>query len=195
VLEPRLQCTHLKRWTISSMVKTDLLKRGAPWTALVLEYRTLPNHLNLAWRHRLSAAFSVGLLVALALRRPAAALVAVGVIFGLNRSFYGLMLRRSGPLAAAAAIGLHIVHYLTAVASVPTGIALYATGRYKRRGPRGRCRSDEAIAPCAYAPLEPSARAPGADSNLHLVTTTAGAPDDATIAGASSAPPGRAVSL
>ncbi|HEV2060815.1 MAG TPA: glycosyltransferase, partial [Solirubrobacteraceae bacterium] len=36
-LDPAVRGTHLKRWTLASMVRTDLASRGAPWVALRLE--------------------------------------------------------------------------------------------------------------------------------------------------------------
>jgi GT2 family glycosyltransferase len=129
VLDPDLLGTHLKRWTIPSMVRTDLLTRGAPWIALALRHRTVPNYLNWGWRHRVSALSSVGVLGALVLQCPEAAVGALGSLVVLNWSFYGLLLRRSGPAIAAAGIGLHVIHHLTAVAAIPTGIAVYIFGR------------------------------------------------------------------
>ena len=37
VLDPAVHGTHLKRWTLRSMVRTDFAARGAPWVALALE--------------------------------------------------------------------------------------------------------------------------------------------------------------
>ena len=37
VLDPAVRGTHLKRWTLRSMLRTDLAARGAPWVALRLE--------------------------------------------------------------------------------------------------------------------------------------------------------------
>ncbi|MDP8968848.1 MAG: glycosyltransferase, partial [Actinomycetota bacterium] len=36
-LDPAVRGTHLKRWTLCSMLRTDLGARGAPWVALRLE--------------------------------------------------------------------------------------------------------------------------------------------------------------
>ena len=46
-LDPAIRGTHLKRWTVASMVGTDLRRRGAPWVELLLEHRSAPTHLNL----------------------------------------------------------------------------------------------------------------------------------------------------
>ena len=39
VLDPAVRGTHLKRWSLRSMVGTDLRRRGVPWTRLQLEAR------------------------------------------------------------------------------------------------------------------------------------------------------------
>ena len=38
VLDPLLQGTHLKRWTLADMVRTDFWQRGVPWVELVLRH-------------------------------------------------------------------------------------------------------------------------------------------------------------
>ena len=53
-LDPDLQGTHLKAWTIPDMVRTDFTRRGVPWLKLMLERRSASSALNLGWRHRLS---------------------------------------------------------------------------------------------------------------------------------------------
>lgn len=39
LLDPSIQGTHLKRWTLTSMWRTDLFDRGIPWMGLLLERR------------------------------------------------------------------------------------------------------------------------------------------------------------
>jgi hypothetical protein len=56
--------THLKAWTFSALVKTDVLDRGIPWTELILRDRFMPNDLNLHLSQRVSVAL-VFILVAL----------------------------------------------------------------------------------------------------------------------------------
>ena len=128
VLDPALLGKHLKRWTLWSMIRTDLLIRGAPWVGLAIRNRTAPPLLNLSWRHRLSAAAAVSSVAAMLLRRPAAAIGGLAILIGLNRSFYGLLLRRRGPVHAVAGIGLHVLHHLVGAAAVPTGILMHVLG-------------------------------------------------------------------
>lgn len=39
ILDPAIQGTHLKRWTLGSVLRTDIVDRGVPWTRLLLERR------------------------------------------------------------------------------------------------------------------------------------------------------------
>jgi GT2 family glycosyltransferase len=127
MLEPAARATHLKRWTLRSMVRTDLAARGAPWVVLQLQ-RGAGDSLNLAWRHRAAAAAAVLATGAAVARRPGFAIVALGAMAGVNTSFYLLLWRCGGLRLALAGVPLHLVHHLTAVASVPAGVALWVRG-------------------------------------------------------------------
>jgi GT2 family glycosyltransferase len=128
-LDPALQGTHLKSWTLTEMLRTDLLRRGVPWVRMLARERSAPAELNLAWRHRTSTVLAVLALAALAARRPAAAAGALAGFVGLNASFYRLLARRRGPAEAVAAVPLHVVHHLTAAAAVPLGAAAHFGSR------------------------------------------------------------------
>jgi hypothetical protein len=121
-LDPAVQGTHLKRWTLLSMLATDVRRRGVPWTALVLSGEAAPSELNLAPRHRASAMAAVVGAGALVARRPLLALGAAGGLLALNWRFYTLVARRRGPLAGALALPLHALHHLSSVATVPAGV-------------------------------------------------------------------------
>lgn len=122
VLDPAIQGTHLKRWTLRSMVVTDVTRRGAPWVALLLRTRRGSTALNLGWRHRVTAAASTIGAIGLLSRRPWTAVAAVGVVASLNHDFYALLARRRGVPDVAAGVALHVVHHLCGVASVPLGV-------------------------------------------------------------------------
>ncbi|MEK6278391.1 MAG: glycosyltransferase family A protein [Actinomycetota bacterium] len=128
VLDPRIQGTHLKAWTVRSMVATDFAGRGVPWVALLLRTRAGGRErvaLNLAPRHRASAAVALTAAAAIATRRPALALGALGALVALNRDLYALLARRRGPAEAVAGVGLHALHHLVGVAAVPAGAIAY----------------------------------------------------------------------
>jgi hypothetical protein len=141
-LDPAVRGTHLKRWTLGGMLRTDLLDRGVPWVELALRTRSFPPTLSLGRRHRLSAAASVALAAGLGTRRPMLAVPAAAVLLAANRDFYALLARRLGPAGAAAGVGLHVLHHLTAAAAVPLGTAAYLLDRA----------AEGAAAPAARAP-------------------------------------------
>jgi GT2 family glycosyltransferase len=129
LLDPTIQGKHLKRWTLTSMVRTDFVHRGSPWVRLLLSSDRASTALNLGWRHRASAAASGAVVLALLLRRPRPAAVAAICLIALNRDFYRLLLAKRGWRQAAAGIPLHLLHHLIGIASVPAGVALYVRDR------------------------------------------------------------------
>jgi GT2 family glycosyltransferase len=133
VLDPTIQAKHLKRWTLTSMLETDLIRRGVPWLRLILEGRADSAALNLSWRHRVGAAASVVLVAALARRKLRFAATALAVLPFVDREFYALLLRRGGPKMLVAGVPLHVLHRLTAVAAVPVALAGHILDRRRRR--------------------------------------------------------------
>jgi glycosyltransferase involved in cell wall biosynthesis len=120
-LDPTIQGKHLKRWTLFGMVHTDLAHRGVPWTRLALRGRATRGELNLSWRHRVSAASSVAIVVSAARRRPATAIASLGLLYTINQRFYRLLASR-GRRYAFSGVGLHIIHHLTGTASLVVGV-------------------------------------------------------------------------
>jgi GT2 family glycosyltransferase len=125
VLDPSIRGTHLKRWSLRSMVDTDLRRRGVPWTRIALEQGGRSQVLNLGWRHRVSALAAVVVAGAALARRPRIALAALALTAWLNRSLYALLARRGGPGLAVAGVGLHLIHQLTAAISAAVGAAAH----------------------------------------------------------------------
>jgi GT2 family glycosyltransferase len=128
-LDPGLLGTHLKSWTLGSMLETDFSRRGVPWVALMLGTDASRSALNLGWRHRASAAAVALGAVALARGRRGTAVAALGALVLLNRDFYALLLRRQGPTGAIAGVGLHALHHATGIAAVPAGVTVYLRDR------------------------------------------------------------------
>jgi glycosyltransferase involved in cell wall biosynthesis len=130
-LEPSVQGTHLKNWSLYSMLRTDLLVRGIPWVGLLIEHRdsASPTALNLGWRHRLSALASLVLVVAVIFRSPLAALAALVLLVALNFDFYRFLARRQGLARALGGVLLHVLHHLVSIAAVPLGVLAYLTRR------------------------------------------------------------------
>lgn len=117
-LDPRLQGTHLKRWTLRGMIGTDLFDRAIPWSRLILdEGASLPSGLNTSLTARLSV-LCVGLLVLTFVAAPfaplSAALLAIMAIVGLtaaNRLFLARLKREAGIGLALVSVPLLAVHY------------------------------------------------------------------------------------
>lgn len=128
-----LLCTHLKRWTVWSMARTDFLYRAVPWTRLIAESGTAPADLNLRGDQRASVALVGTAVVALALATldhrwaavAAAALLAVAIV---NRPLYRFLRRERGIGFALASFPVHLLHFACSGLGflygrlVPTGI-------------------------------------------------------------------------
>jgi hypothetical protein len=138
VLDPLVQGRHLKAWTLPAMMRTDFARRGLPWAELVLEGRGGAGALNLGGRHRLSALASLAVAGGLLARRPRLAGAGAAVLLVLNRRFYALLVRREGPVRAAAGVGLHAVHHLTGIAAAATALARRGSSARPRGSTRAR---------------------------------------------------------
>lgn len=65
-LDAAIQGTHLKDWSLASMVRTDLFKRGIPWIELALQRDGLRDDLNTSLGQRASVAATAVFLLAAA---------------------------------------------------------------------------------------------------------------------------------
>lgn len=114
-IDPALQGRHLKRWTLRSMVVTDVVHRAVPWSRLLLGAGRVPATLNIDWRGRASGVCATAALLSLALLPllPAAliAAVALGAVpVALNAGFFRLCARQGGIAFACACIPLHLLY-------------------------------------------------------------------------------------
>ena len=121
-LDPDLRGTHLKRWTLSTMVRTDFANRGVPWVVLLVETRRVPATLNLGVRERASAVAALAIAYGLARRRPGVFASGIAASAALNLDLLSLLHRRLGVRGAVVGAGLHTLHQLTAIAAVPAGL-------------------------------------------------------------------------
>ena len=114
---PDIQVTHLKRWNISSLLRTDILDRAVPWTRLILSSSHLPSELNLDLKSRISALCIWALLFISGvgfwfhtawLGSFSLLILLVGANFTLYRFFY----ERGGLRFTIGAIALHFLYFL-----------------------------------------------------------------------------------
>ena len=127
VLDPGVRGTHLKHWSLASMVRTDLLQRAIPWTRIQLEEGELSGSLNLGPRQRVAAALSVVFAAGMLARKARIALAAAAGVAVLEAPFLSLLGRREGPLRAALGVPLLILHKLVAVAGFAAGAVAHVT--------------------------------------------------------------------
>lgn len=116
-LDKTIQGTHLKRWSLGSLVHTDVMRRAIPWSRLVLESKTTPATLNLAWPQRVSAALVAVAGASLLVLGNRLELVALTVavltaVLIVNRRLYMFFFHRGGLAFAMACIPLHLLYYL-----------------------------------------------------------------------------------
>jgi glycosyltransferase involved in cell wall biosynthesis len=117
LLDKALQATHLKRWTLRSVIWTDITLRAVPWSHMIVETKNAPDDLNLKRGQRLSVALVMlaCLLLPLSVFRvellalPAAAFL--GVV-ALNRRLFAFFFRQRGLRFAIACIPLHLLYFL-----------------------------------------------------------------------------------
>ncbi len=126
VLDRDVQAKHLKRWTLVSLVLTDIRCRGIPWCRLWQRRGEMPKDLNTRGHHRISTILEYLAVLSLLLAagvgvlgwRQAAlggfllALVFLATAVSLNFDLYRFFARNSGVWFAIRAIPLHLAYYL-----------------------------------------------------------------------------------
>jgi len=121
-VDPALQGTHDKRWTLRSMVATDVLQRALPWARLALRGEGFADDLNVSRRQRL-AVLATGVAGLSALGAPwsgwaaGTALTALGLVIVLNAPWLHFLARRRGIAFALASLPLQLLHHAYSGAS------------------------------------------------------------------------------
>jgi glycosyltransferase involved in cell wall biosynthesis len=116
-LDKTLQATHLKRWTLKTMIKADVIRRALPWSRLILEAREFPNDLNVDVTQRVSVTLvmmGIILLLGGAVWTPLLLVsgMVIPAIIILNRSLFAFFFRQRGLLFACGCIPLYLLYYL-----------------------------------------------------------------------------------
>jgi glycosyltransferase involved in cell wall biosynthesis len=117
LLDKELQVTHLKRWNLFSLIRTDITCRAVPWSRLMLETKNAPGDLNLKSDQKLSVALMglACLLLALAVFQPLSLAGSIAAVLGvlvINRKLYFFFFRQQGFFFAAASTLLHLLYYI-----------------------------------------------------------------------------------
>jgi glycosyltransferase involved in cell wall biosynthesis len=137
-LAKHIQVKHLKRWTLVSLLKTDIFDRALPWTQLIARSGHLPRDLNLRLAGRLSAV-SVYVLAGcllLALVQPWALLgviVSLTLLLLLNRGLYAFFLAERGWWFLIRAMPMHWLYFAYSALVFGVGVILARLGMRGRR--------------------------------------------------------------
>lgn len=127
-LDPALHVTHLKKWTLRSVISTDIKNRAIPWTRLILATGEMPNDLNLRLSQRVAAALAPFALGGMAVAPPllltgilapvgAAALAPAAVSAVMHADMIGWCNQARGPSFAARFWAFHQVHLVYSAAT------------------------------------------------------------------------------
>lgn len=116
-LDRDLQAKHLKRWTLKSVVMTDVFCRAIPWSNLILERDQAVADLNLKFGQRASGglALLVLLLLPLVWLQPMllwGSAMALLFVIALNFGLYAFFRRTGGFFFSLACIPLHCLYLL-----------------------------------------------------------------------------------
>jgi glycosyltransferase involved in cell wall biosynthesis len=127
-----LQFTHCKRYTFSSLVRSDLFGRAIPWTRLLLQTGMVRNDLNTQWNNVLSvpAAFLLPVVPCL----PAAAFcfpALLAVFVACNARFLWLTYSEVGVGFAIRSCLMCWFGYIYSGIGVAMGIAAHWQNRFK----------------------------------------------------------------
>jgi GT2 family glycosyltransferase len=135
---PEVQATHLKRWTLWSLIRTDVARRAIPWSRLIVRTGVLPDDLNVCRRARLSAAAAwlavASLVVAWWVPPSAAVALPALLLLGFwNRGLLGFFRDRGGLGFAIGAGLLHTLYFL--YSSLVFALVGLASPPSRRAGP------------------------------------------------------------
>jgi GT2 family glycosyltransferase len=133
-LDHDLRGCHLKKWTVRSMIASDVLDRGIPWTQLIIRAGRVHNDLNIKSAYRVSVALAYALLAVLAASFVSAAWLlaappVLAALYLLNRRFYLFFVNTRGAAFACRLLPLHYLYHLYNGISFAVGTCIYAAAR------------------------------------------------------------------
>ncbi len=141
VLARDVLATHLKRWTLAEVVRTDIFRRGVPWMLLIKRTGMIETDLNVKAGQKACVALT-GLTILGAAAAPFYAWAAMGTccaviaIIALNRDFFLFLSRKKGLAFASWAFALQFLYYCCCGASVLIALALWQAQRLEVRSAR-----------------------------------------------------------
>lgn len=130
VFDSSLQATHLKRWTMTSLLHSDIFRRALPWTWLLMRESYVEPDLNLGHRSRLASVLAGGLavspaVIAIDVRAAWLALLCGIVLFLLDLELWRFFRARRGVGFATAGLVWHWAYYLYSALGLAAGVLSY----------------------------------------------------------------------
>jgi glycosyltransferase involved in cell wall biosynthesis len=140
LLYKELLLTHCKRYTLGSLIRSDLLGRAIPWTQLILETRVVRRDLNLQWHNLLSVPLSYLILISPALFRMGRLPLLLGVLplflfVALNSRFLAFTYHQHGLLFAARSCLMSWFSYLYSGLGLVLGVGSYLRDHWRASAP------------------------------------------------------------
>jgi GT2 family glycosyltransferase len=125
-----LEVTHLKRWTLGSLVRSDVLRRALPWTWLLIRERRIEPDLNLRYASRAAGLLAWVLAVSVAMswtnaRALAPAALAAMALVLIDHRLYRFFRDARGAGFAARAVAWHWIYYLYGTLTFAAGLFMY----------------------------------------------------------------------
>jgi GT2 family glycosyltransferase len=141
VLRPEIQGKHIKRWTLRSMIVTDVRHRGIPWIRLLLSSKVRPAAtLNLRLSEQICTVLVVvgclalgGWLWSGGMIWLAVAAAAVTATLAINGPLLAWFARHRGWGFALRAMPLRLLYYALNAVSVSLALLPFAFGRQQPR--------------------------------------------------------------
>ncbi len=163
VLARDVQATHLKRWTLFEMIRTDVFRRGVPWMLLMKRSQVAENDLNVSRSQQACVAITGlgGLGLVASAWWPAMVLVPIvstSAVVALNLGFYRFLARARGTLFSATSVFSHLIYYGCCGASVVIALMIW------HLAPRHRF---EELEPMPGLRLDPGANPASVPSSAH----------------------------
>lgn len=121
---------HLKHYSFSNLLKSDLFDRAVPWTILMLSNKQFTNDLNLKPKHKLSALTLILLVASIFMTMMSIWLmlaipVLLTIYFIMNYEFYKFFLKKKGFIFALKVVPLHILYYFYSILGFFVGSCKY----------------------------------------------------------------------
>ena len=139
LLDKSLQVTHLKKWSLVDMLRTDFFHRAIPWSTIVLRHGRMENDMNIDLASRVSVSATVLILFCLLLSAITPLFILCAVLFlllflWLNRGLFSFFFKKRGLLFLIKVIPLQFVYFFLSGVAFFSVFLLHCLGKTKQKG-------------------------------------------------------------